>query len=77
MLKNRYDEHYSFDNHPEKIKTGKRNIYITCTKANRIWVENEADLISSEEIGEVVNSIFEHFKIVSGNIFKLPFTLKL
>jgi NAD(P)-dependent dehydrogenase (short-subunit alcohol dehydrogenase family) len=54
--------------------------YIIDTPANREWMGkdyNFEQLIKSEEIGEVVHSIFLNFKIISGTVVKLPGRLNI
>lgn len=45
------------------------------TPANREWVEDSSIMVSSNDIGELIYSIFESSSIVSGNIIELPGTL--
>ncbi len=45
------------------------------TKENREWINKKTDLVSPKNIGIFVNSLFENYKIISGNIIKLFITL--
>lgn len=45
------------------------------TPENREWIEDKSLLISPKDIGELVFSLFEQSRIVSGNIIELPATL--
>ncbi len=45
------------------------------TPENREWVKDDSLMINSQEIGSLVRSIFEHWRILSGNIVELPGTL--
>ena len=47
------------------------------TSENREWVKDSSIMVSPEAIGELINSIFENSKIVSGNIIELPGTIKM
>jgi NAD(P)-dependent dehydrogenase (short-subunit alcohol dehydrogenase family) len=54
--------------------------YIIDTPANREWMGNDYDyeqLIKPAEIGEVVNSVFLNYRIMSGTVIKLPGRLKI
>lgn len=49
--------------------------YIIDTPANRSWMSdvNFETLIKPEEIGELVFSLFENYRFVSGNVLELPY----
>lgn len=49
--------------------------FIIDTPENRKWVKDTEILVNPESIGELVNSIFDSYKILSGNILELPGTL--
>ena len=49
--------------------------FVLDTKENREWIEKKSDLVSPENIGIFVHSLFENYKIISGNIIKLPGTI--
>jgi NAD(P)-dependent dehydrogenase (short-subunit alcohol dehydrogenase family) len=49
--------------------------FILDTEENRKWVNDKTDLIKLDEIGKLVYSLFENYKIVSGNIIELPYNL--
>ncbi|MCX6150240.1 MAG: SDR family NAD(P)-dependent oxidoreductase [Ignavibacteriales bacterium] len=51
--------------------------FILDTKENRQWVTDQTSLIKLNEIGELVSNIFENFRIVSGNIIRLPYNLNI
>jgi NAD(P)-dependent dehydrogenase (short-subunit alcohol dehydrogenase family) len=54
--------------------------YIIDTPANREWMGKDYDfesLVKPEDIGELINSIFLNYRIVSGTVFKLPGKLKI
>ena len=45
------------------------------SKSNREWITDNSMMITPEAIGELVFSLFQNRKIVSGNILELPWTL--
>lgn len=45
--------------------------YIIDSPENREWVKDTSTLITPEEIGEVVHSLFADYRVVSGNIVEL------
>ena len=47
------------------------------TKENREWVKDSTLLIKMNEIGELIYNLFDNFRIVSGNIIKLPYNLEV
>lgn len=49
--------------------------YIIDTPSNREWVNNISDMINPETICRVVNSLFENYRVMNGNIVELPGTL--
>jgi NAD(P)-dependent dehydrogenase (short-subunit alcohol dehydrogenase family) len=51
--------------------------FVLDTEANREWVTDESIMVKPEDIGELLDSIFNNFEIVSGNIIELPGTLNL
>ncbi|MCF8435326.1 MAG: SDR family NAD(P)-dependent oxidoreductase [Ignavibacteriales bacterium] len=46
------------------------------TQQNREWVNDSSDMIPPEMIAEFFNAIINNYRIISGNIIELPFTLK-
>ena len=46
------------------------------TPENREWVEDTSVMVNSSDIGELIDSIFNNRRILSGNIFDLPGTLE-
>ncbi|MCX6167850.1 MAG: SDR family oxidoreductase [Ignavibacteriales bacterium] len=50
--------------------------FIIDTKSNREWVKDITQLVSPVDICSVVNSLFENYKVSSGNIVELPFSLR-
>ncbi|MCU7490916.1 MAG: SDR family NAD(P)-dependent oxidoreductase [Bacteroidota bacterium] len=44
---------------------------------NRSWVKDESIMVTPEEIGSLVYSIFSSFRTVTGNVFELPGNLKI
>jgi len=50
--------------------------FIIDTPSNREWVKDISDMINPEAICNVVNSLFENYRVISGNIIELPGTLK-
>jgi NAD(P)-dependent dehydrogenase (short-subunit alcohol dehydrogenase family) len=51
--------------------------FILDTKENREWMKDSTSLIQMNEIGELLYNLFSNFKIVSGNIIKLPYNLEV
>ena len=45
------------------------------TPANRKWVKDPSKMVNAEAIGELVHAVFENYKILSGNILRVPGTL--
>jgi NAD(P)-dependent dehydrogenase (short-subunit alcohol dehydrogenase family) len=49
--------------------------YIIDTPANRSWMGDSYDyesLIKPKEVGDLVHSVFQNFRFVSGNVIRLP-----
>jgi NAD(P)-dependent dehydrogenase (short-subunit alcohol dehydrogenase family) len=59
----------------EKIKLSVNGIapFIIDTPSNREWIKDSDynSWIKPEEVGELVNSLFENFNFISGNIIEL------
>ena len=54
--------------------------FIIDTQSNREWMGSDYDfeqIIKPEEIGNVVHSVFLNFRVISGNVIKLPARLKI
>jgi len=54
--------------------------FIIDTPANRSWMGNNYDyetLVKPAEIGDLVHSIFLNFRIISGNVIKVPGRIKI
>jgi NAD(P)-dependent dehydrogenase (short-subunit alcohol dehydrogenase family) len=51
--------------------------FILDTAENREWVKDSTLLIRLEEIGELIHNIFNSFRILSGNIIRLPHNLEV
>jgi NAD(P)-dependent dehydrogenase (short-subunit alcohol dehydrogenase family) len=49
--------------------------YIIDTPSNREWVKDISKLINPDAICNVVNLLFENYRVMSGNIIELPGTL--
>ncbi len=49
--------------------------YIIDSEENRKWIDNISYLISTESICKLVQSVFENYKVTTGNIFELPYTI--
>ncbi|RMD51576.1 MAG: SDR family oxidoreductase [Ignavibacteria bacterium] len=49
--------------------------FILDTPANREWMDDQSQLVSPGEIGELIFSIFKNYRILSGNIIKLRGTI--
>lgn len=50
--------------------------FIIDTKENREWVTDKSILITPENILKNVQHIFDNYKVLTGNIFELPYTIK-
>lgn len=50
--------------------------YVIDSKESREWIKDETQLISPQNIAGIVHIIFENYKIINGNIFKLGGTIK-
>lgn len=68
-------ETLALENKENKISVNAIAPFVLDTKENRDWIEKKSDMVSPENIGIFVSSLFENYKIVSGNIIKLPATL--
>lgn len=68
-------ETLALENKENKISVNAVAPFVLDTKENREWIEKKSDMVSPENIGIFVSSLFENYKIVSGNIIKLPATL--
>jgi len=68
-------ETLALENKENKISVNAIAPFVLDTKENREWIEKKSDMVSPENIGIFVSSLFENYKIVSGNIIKLPATL--
>lgn len=51
--------------------------YIIDSPENREWVKDTSTLITPEEIGEVVHSLFNEYRVFSGNIVELKQKLNI
>lgn len=49
--------------------------FILDTPANREWVKDASQMVAPEEVGKLVSALFDNYRILSGNIFKLPGTV--
>ncbi len=49
--------------------------FVLDTPENREWIEDETMLVSPEDISRLVLSLFDNYRIISGNIIKLPGTI--
>ncbi len=45
--------------------------FVLDSPANREWADSSTHLVSPQEIGELVNSVFDNSKILTGNILKV------
>ena len=50
--------------------------YLIDTPENREWVKDSSQMVSPEDIGKLIYSIFGNYKILNGNILELPGRLK-
>jgi NAD(P)-dependent dehydrogenase (short-subunit alcohol dehydrogenase family) len=46
--------------------------YIIDSAANREWIEDKTQLVTTSEICNMVHSLFQNYKTVTGNIVELP-----
>lgn len=71
----------SFSEEGKKLRLSVNAIapYIIDTDANRSWMKKADfdDMMKPEEIGQLVNSIFNNFNFVSGNIIELKLRFNL
>ncbi|MCU7494967.1 MAG: SDR family oxidoreductase [Ignavibacteria bacterium] len=51
--------------------------FIIDTPGNRTWVKDPGIMVSPEEIGNLVHTIFLNFRSLSGNVFEMPGNLKI
>ncbi len=63
----------------EKLKFSANAIapFILETEENKEWVEDKRDMVSPKKIGELVNNLFDNYKIISGNVIELPGTVNI
>lgn len=50
--------------------------FIIDTKQNREWISDKTLMVSPKSIGNLLYSLIKNYKILSGNVFELPGTLK-
>ncbi|MEK6552234.1 MAG: SDR family oxidoreductase [Bacteroidota bacterium] len=46
--------------------------YIIDSEANREWIEDKTQLVTTSEICKIAESFFQNYKTVTGNIVELP-----
>ncbi|MBI5729987.1 MAG: hypothetical protein HY963_02515, partial [Ignavibacteriales bacterium] len=46
--------------------------YIIDNAANREWIEDKTQLVTTTEICKIAESFFQNYKTVTGNIVELP-----
>jgi NAD(P)-dependent dehydrogenase (short-subunit alcohol dehydrogenase family) len=49
--------------------------YLINTEENRTWVKDKSLMIDPEEIAQVVYSLFDNYRFITGSIIALPFSL--
>lgn len=50
--------------------------FIIDSEENREWVKDRTTMVSPEDIGRIVYSLFQNYTVATGNIIEVPFTLQ-